>query len=374
MLFQKLMGKGPTSMISPSAPKGLWSWGNNTMGHLGLGDRVYRSVPTQVGALTTWSQILGDNKRSLALKTDGTLWSWGYNDYGYLGLGDTIKRSSPVQVGALAAWSTIGSGKTSAFAIKTDGTLWSWGNYSGGVLGLGVSYVHRSSPTQVGTLATWSQITGGRNSISLALKTEGTLWVWGRGNGGQLGLGTYAVNHSSPVQVGTLTTWSQITAGEYVALAIKTDGTLWSWGKNTQGQLGQDIATTVYRSSPTQVGTLTTWSQIIAGHRGSLAIKTNGTLWSWGYNTGGQLGFSDIIGRSSPVQVGTLAAWAKIGAAEDTSFAIKIDGTLWAWGRNDYGKFGLGDTIHRSSPVQVGTLASWVKIVGGKNHLLGLHC
>ncbi|HLD63535.1 MAG TPA: hypothetical protein VI913_01430, partial [Candidatus Peribacteraceae bacterium] len=105
-----------------------------------------------------------------------------------------------------------------------------------------------------------------------------------------------------------------------------------------------------------------------------LAIKTNGTLWSWGYNTEGQLGFSDIIGRSSPVQVGTLAAWAKIGAAEYTSFAIKIDGTLWAWGYNTKGALGLGDTIKRSSPVQVGTLASWVKIVGGKNHLLGLHC
>ena len=368
------MGKGPASMISPSAPKTLWTWGNNTQGQLGQGDRVYRSSPTQVGTLTTWLQIVGSYKRSLALKTDGTLWSWGYNTYGYLGLGDTIKRSSPVQVGTLAAWSTIGSGKTSAFAIKTDGTLWSWGGYSGGVLGLGVSYVDRSSPTQVGTLATWSQIKGGRAPFSLALKTDGTLWSWGRGNGGQLGLGTYAVNHSSPVQVGTLTTWSQITAGEYVALAIKTDGTLWSWGKNTQGQLGQGIATTVFRSSPTQVGTLTTWSQIIAGHRGSLAIKTNGTLWSWGYNTEGQLGFSDIIGRSSPVQVGTLAAWAKIGAAEYRSFAIKIDGTLWAWGYNTKGALGLGDTIKRSSPVQVGTLASWVKIVGGKNHLLGLHC
>ena len=112
MLFQKLMGKGPASMVSPAAAKTLWAWGFNLNGTLGLGDAAYRSSPVQVGNLTTWSQIAGGLDHSLALKTDGTLWSWGNNVYGRLGLGDVVKRSSPVQVGTLASWVTIAKGST----------------------------------------------------------------------------------------------------------------------------------------------------------------------------------------------------------------------------------------------------------------------
>src|SRR3989344_1659915 len=154
MLFQKLMGKGPTSMISPSAPKGLWSWGSHQNGQLGLGDYVSRSSPVQVGASITWASVsaAGSNV-SHATKTDGTLWSWGGNANGQLGLGDQgavyNARSSPTQIGTLATWQSVTEGQIHTLAVKTNGTLWGWGYNSQGQLGLGDA-VRRASPVQVG--------------------------------------------------------------------------------------------------------------------------------------------------------------------------------------------------------------------------------
>ena len=118
------------------------------------------------------------------------------------------------------------------------------------------------------------------------------LWSWGYNNKGQLGQSN-VINRSSPVQIGALTTWSNISVGIFSCLAIKTDGTLWSWGRNDFGQLGQSDR--VYRSSPVQVGALTTWSKIRVGQYSCLATKTDGTLWSWGHNNAGQLGQNDIV-------------------------------------------------------------------------------
>ena len=145
------------------------------------------------------------------------------------------------------------------------------------------------------------------------------LFVWGQNNYGQLGLNDTA-NRSSPVQVGALTGWSQIAAGQYHSIAAKTDGTLWSWGNNGFGRLG--LNDTTNRSSPVQIGALTTWYEVAAGFRHTLATKTDGTLWSWGINSSGQLGLNDNTYRSSPVQVGSLATWTQI-VISNQSLAIK---------------------------------------------------
>jgi len=222
MLFQKLMGKGPTSMISPSAPKGLWSWGSYQNGQLGLGDAVSRSSPVQVGASIAWASVsAAQSNVSHATKTDGTLWGWGGNSLGQLGLGDTTSRSSPVQVGTLATWSAVGAGESyRTFAIKTDSTLWAWGDNASnnyGTLGLG-DIVNRSSPVQVGTLATWSLL-GVASGAAFAVKIDRTLWGWGSNNNGRLGLGD-VVFRSSPVQVGTLASWIKIEGGNNQSLGI----------------------------------------------------------------------------------------------------------------------------------------------------------
>jgi alpha-tubulin suppressor-like RCC1 family protein len=348
----------------------LWSWGRNPQGQLGLNNLTNYSSPKQVGTLTTWATVAGGYKHSLAIKTDGTLWAWGENLQGQLGLGDTTTRSSPVQVGALTTWSKVTAGYFFSLAIKTDGTLWSWGsNTNGGPLGLGngTSY---SSPKQVGALTNWATVSGGNIHV-LATKTTNTLFSWGNNGFGQLGLGNIS-NYNSPKQVGALSNWATVVGGgNNFSLAVKTDGTLWAWGSGGAGNLGLN---SIYSySSPMQVGALTGWSKVAAGTQSSLAIKTNGTLWSWGTNSNGQLGLGNITNYSSPKQIGALTTWSTLvlGIA-DNSGAIKTDGTLWGWGRNNYGNLGLGNTVNRSSPAQVGALTTWSVAAKGYGHELAI--
>ena len=302
------------------------------------------------------------------------LYSWGYNVSGQLGLGDNVGRSSPVQVGGLTVWLESTSGYGHTLAIKSDGSLWAWGKNYNGQLGLG-NVTYYSSPVQVGALTTWSKIgsgPGGGSDFSLAIKSNGTLWSWGANDSGQLGLGDSGsyYGRSSPVQVGALTTWANIFCGSNFSLAIKSNGSLWAWGNNYHGQLG--LGDYAGRSSPVQVGALTTWANISCGSNFSLAIKSNGSLWAWGNNGYGQLGLGNVTYYSSPVQVGALTTWLKVVGGGYYTLAIKTDGTLWTWGRNDNGQLGLGNVTYRSSPVQVGALTTWSKIGNGKAHSLAI--
>jgi alpha-tubulin suppressor-like RCC1 family protein len=343
----------------PVLPRELYAWGFNANGQLGLNNTNNRSSPVQIGSLITWKTSCGGSDCTAAITGTGGLYMWGQNSQGKLGLGDTAARSSPVQVGALTNWLQVSTNYNSTLAVKTDGTLWAWGNNSYGRLGLNDT-ANRSSPVQVGALTNWAIVSVGQIH-AVAIKTDGTFWAWGYGLFGCLGLNN-TTTHSSPVQVGALTNWSRIQeTGRLWTIARKTDGTMWSWGNNGNGQLGQN--NTTYRSSPVQVGALTTWSTVSGGYSTGFAIKTDGTLWSFGNNNHGQLGQSDTTVRSSPVQVGALATWRSISQnGGDTSapvIATKTDGTMWSWGRNHYGQLGQSDTTNRSSPVQVGALTTW---------------
>ena len=354
----------------------LYSWGSDGYGQLGNNTAGYhKSSPVQVGGETTWGKIAAGEYRTLAIKSNGTLWAWGRNNYGQLGLGFSgyyTAVSSPVQVGAFTTWSEIESGDYHNLAIYHNGTLWAWGKNSNGQLGDGTT-TYRSAPVQIGALANWLAVAAG-SYFSLAIKTNGTLWAWGHNNYGQLGLGNTS-NSSSPVQVGALTNWSKISCAPssgYFVIATKTDGTLWSWGQGQYGVLGLNM-TGAYGSgmysSPKQVGALTTWDNISCGSTSAIAVKSNGTLWSWGANPAGQLGDGTTTYRSSPVQVGALTNWSsKIGSGTSHFSAIKTDGTLWSWGANIQGVLGHGHESYRSSPVQVGALTTWVNISSGFRH------
>jgi alpha-tubulin suppressor-like RCC1 family protein len=295
------------------------------------------------------------------------LWTFGANASGQLGLGDVANRSSPVQIGG-ADWKFIRAGNQFGIGVKTNGSLWAWGkNDVNGNLGLG-DVTNRSSPVQVGTLTTWSTSIStskaGNASAAFAIKADKSLWVWGANSDGTnlnaylLGLGD-SVDRSSPVQLGTLTAWSGATGGTDFMAAIQTNGTLWSWGQNASGQLGVgDVAT---RSSPVQVGTMADWRYVTAANDRTYALKTDSSLWAWGSNTTGFLGLGDVADRSSPVQVGTLKTWSQI----EMTHAIQTDGSLWAWGAGNLGSLGLGDVADRSSPTQVGTLKDWLWIERG---------
>jgi alpha-tubulin suppressor-like RCC1 family protein len=348
----------------------LMIWGNNANGELGTGNLTSRNSPVQVGSLTNWKQVSCGGFYTACVKTDGTLWTWGQNQnlLGKLGLGDYVHRSSPVQVGSLTNWKQVSCGNEHTAAIKTDGTLWLWGGGAYGELGLG-NLIDISSPVQVGTLTNWKQVscgvkTSGGNHTA-CVKTDGTLWTWGQGNFGQLGLGDTS-ERSSPVQVGTLTDWKQVSCGQIQTACVKTDGTLWTWGSNFAGALG--LGDVVDRSSPVQVGTLTNWKQVSLGASHAACVKTDGTLWTWGDNFAGALGLENEVDRSSPVQVGTLTNWKQVDLGDNYAACVKTDGTLWTWGYGVFNSLGLGNSTSRSSPVQVGSLTNWKQVSAGYLH------
>jgi len=378
LIFAAALQSGYGGYEPPPPPPGynLFSWGRNDTGALGLSDTSYRSSPVQVGSTAIWTEITSGDIHSLGIRNDGTLWSWGDNTYGELGLGDTSVRYSPTQVGTLTNWSKVSTGNNHTLAIKTDGTLWSWGYNGNGELGIGNTST-TLSPVQVGSHTNWAKISAGANH-SLAIKTDGTLWAWGANTAGETGhgisSGTGGSGVLSPRQVGLLTDWAEIAGGNYFTLAVKTNGTLWTWGDNPNGNLGS--GNTTDRSSPVQVGSLTNWKYVAASQGQtnfchSLSVKTDGTLWSWGYNNGA-LGDGTSTQRTSPVQVGGpfgATNWANVDAGSGCSIAIKTDGTIWTWGANFNGELGLGNTTTRSSPVQVGSSTSWLKIMAGRNHM-----
>lgn len=352
----------------------LWGVGGNSQGQLGISSVVSTSSLVQIGALTDWSMIVNNGGASFAIKQDGSLWSWGFNSlnggngYGNLGLGDIIDRSSPTQIGSLTSWVSVVGGTVTAMAIRNDNTLWAWGQndrfqISPISLGVGIGY---SSPIQISSTADWKQVAQ-NGSFWSAIKTDGTLWVQGANDWGQLGIGiASATNISTPTQIGTLTNWKQVACGDRNTFALKTDGTLWSWGDSTNFGTGY--------SSPQQIGTSTDWKTIVASGFSAFLLKNDNSLWAWGLNTYGQLGIGNATLTTSLRQVGSSKNWKQIATCgiSSSTAAVKTDGTLWVWGRNDYGQLGLGNTTNKSSPTQVGYLTNWKTVTIDDNHLLAI--
>jgi len=357
------------AMIDQYAKTGsLWLWGYDAIGQLGNNTTVDKSSPVQtVSGGTNWKQVACGSSHTATIKTDGTLWLWGSNkgsdglvDSGQLGNNSQNSRSSPVQtVSGGTNWKQVSAGSYNTAAIKTDGTLWTWGINDNGQLGNN-SRTKKSSPVQTVSGGTnWKQVSGGYLHTA-CIKTDGTLWTWGLNDIGQLGDNTL-LDKSSPVQtVSGGTNWKQVACGSYHTACIKTDGTLWLWGFN-DGQLGDN--TTSWKSSPVQtVAGGTNWKQVAAGLYHTACIKTDGTLWTWGRNSiasieYGALGDNTSVfpgsNKSSPVQtVSAGTNWKQVACGAYHTACIKTDGTLWTWGFYDSGQLGDNTVASKSSPVQ----------------------
>ena len=346
-----------------------WMWGQNSFfgsprGNLGDNTIVDKSSPVSVvGGFTDWCQISAGRTSAAAIRTNGTLWAWGVGDNGALGDNTTVSKSSPVSVvGGFTDWCQVSAGRYGGHAVRTNGTLWGWGAGSYGQLGDNTT-VSKSSPVSVvGGFTNWCQVSapGGATYTTLAVRTNGTLWAWGSGECGQLGDGT-TVNKSSPISViGGFTDWSQV-SGAYQSLALRQNGTIWAWGRNGTGALGDN--TTSEKSSPVSViGGFTDWCQVSAGTQQSVAVRTNGSVWSWGQNCFGQLGTNSTTNTSSPVSVvGGFTDWCQVSSGAQQSIGLRTNGTAWSWGRGIYGGLGDNSTANKSSPVSIaGGFTDWV--------------
>ncbi|MBS7230291.1 T9SS type A sorting domain-containing protein [Flavobacterium psychroterrae] len=266
-------------------------------------------------------------------------------------------------------WKTIVPGNNHNIALKPDGTLWGWGNNTNGQIGDGTT-TSRNIPVNIGTANDWKLITAGWGH-TVALKTDGSLWAWGYGILGQIGNGAGAVKGYNPVQqVGTAKDWQTIAAGPHYTIAIKTDGTLWAWGYNEFGQLGD--GTTVDKNTPVQVGSDKDWESIAAGSNHTIAIKKDGTLWTWGENKNGKLGDGTTVNKIVPTQIGTATNWKAVAAGLNHTAAIKTDGTLWCWGFNGNGSLGDGTNTDKMVPTQIGTETNWKTIAVGWDNTVAI--
>ncbi|MEK7078973.1 MAG: hypothetical protein AAB929_02785, partial [Patescibacteria group bacterium] len=256
----------------------VWAWGSNAYGQLGDGTTTLRKTPIQVSGLTNVGAIAGGGDygaisgHSIAVKNDGTVWAWGENGSGQLGDGTTTDRYTPVQVSGLTnvlpVPTFIAGGGDHSIALKDDGTVWAWGSNAYGQLGDG-TWNDRNTPVQVSGLTGVSAVAAGRLH-SIAIDFYRTVWTWGDGLSGQLGNGYPLQNRNTPVQVSGLTNVIAIAGGVFHSIALKSDGTVWAWGDNGSGQLGD--GTTISRATPVQVSGLTNVGAIAAGAFHSIAI------------------------------------------------------------------------------------------------------
>ncbi|KPA16163.1 regulator of chromosome condensation, rcc1, partial [Candidatus Magnetomorum sp. HK-1] len=324
-------------------------------------------------AITNATKIAGSSNHSLALDTDGKIWVWGNNSVGQLGITPLVTQYTPVEMTAIDSVIDIAASanvtdSNHSLAVKSNGTVWAWGYNLYGQLGNNdccTSSANSVTPVQVLNITGVTKVAAGANH-SLALKSDGTVWAWGYNDNGQMGNGTSGAGTDcySPVQVSGLNTVKAIAAGAYHSLALKQDGTVWSWGVNSNAQLGDNSKTE--RNTPVQVvgpngsGYLNDIIAISAGLQHNIALRNDGTIWAWGYNNEGQLGQGSLYMDSQyPVQVvgvsntGFLTDVIAIASGLNHNLALLNDGTIVSWGVNGEGQLGNNNTANESSPNEV---------------------
>lgn len=393
------LGAGAQHLLVIKSNGTLWSWGSNGKGELGDGTNVDRSVPSQIGNAANWTHVTA-SAHSVALTQNGSLFAWGANIVGQVGDGVGYTQSTPRQIGTEATWVEAKAGGDFSIARKSPGTLWAWGENHDGEVGDGTN-TPRPAPIQIGSATDWAQLSS-EYSHSVGLKTGGSLWTWGQDLppptqlGAATNWGVISANFrygvaaikadgtlwvddrpaTEPSQVGRDSDWKSVSVGGGIygnvnhIVALKNNGTLWAWGRNVFGQLGN--GTTTDEPQPVQIATASNWASVSAGDGFTVARKSDGTLWAWGRNTYGQLGEGTTNVQWSPKKIGAATDWGAMAAGVDHALALKTNGELWAWGRNDWGQLGDQTRVDKHTPVRVGTDIDWASVDAGYVHTLAV--
>jgi alpha-tubulin suppressor-like RCC1 family protein len=317
---QEKVGTGETNVFA-IVSGAMWVWGNNEDGALGIGTVAPKSSPVQLGSDTDWEYIAAGRLFNVAIKGGG-LYSWGFNTQGQLGHGDVVKRSVPTQIGSATNWTKCFTGRYNCAAINADGELYVWGLNQAGNLGQN-DVVSRSTPVQIaGT--TWNSIAFGTHA-ALLTKTDGKLFAIGDNEQGLHGKGTVTDNVSSPIQIGSETDWVDVRASpEGSVIALKGNGTIWCWGVGSKGAMGQ--GTVINYSAPVQVGSATDWTSISAGKDGRSAFAVRaGIAYAWGdQNVWGGFGIGIVTDQSVPVVLaGGFEDWVYVESCNNNSIGLR---------------------------------------------------
>jgi len=350
---------GINHSIALKADGTVWTWGDNQYGQLGNGTTTDSTTPVQVSSITNVYAVSSGANFNLALKTDGTVWAWGDNQSGQLGNGGTETKYKPTQVlsqggGDFNNVIDISCGRSHSLAVKSDGSVWAWGKNTLGNLGDNTTDL-RTYPTQVlgvggvGSLHNIAYVEAGNNH-SIALSYSGTVYTWGNNEFGQLGNGTTGSYQTTPILIQNFSYIKAISAGKDHSVALKTDGNIWTWGFNENGELGHGHITNL--SSPERVTALTSVVMISAGNN-TTAIKSDGTGWGTGLNTSGQLGNGNNTNQYSPIQLSNVDDIRSIACGNDHIILMRKNGDTYASGKNDYGQLGNNEKIDRNTSDQV---------------------
>lgn len=338
----------------------LWAWGSNQFGQLGDGTMIDRPKPVQIGKDKDWYKVAAGTNHSLAIKKDGTIWSWGCNVCGQLGDGTTKDRAKPFKINNDRNFTQIAAGSNYSMAIKNTGTLWECGDIN--EVRLNEKYLSKAKLRRFGSETDWDCISSSSNHV-LALKRDGSLWAWGASDYGQLGNGKMNGNILFMLQVGNEKSWKKISAGERYSLAQKKDGSLWRWGYDTSNQ---DVL------EPVQVGSDTDWVSFSAGSF-TTAVKSDGSLWSWSQNDGSIMIIdTENMSNVAPAKIGEDDDWSLVESGTSCAVAMKKDGSLWSWGYSRYGELGNGTMIPKLLPTCIDKGKNWVQVSAGFAHTLAL--
>jgi alpha-tubulin suppressor-like RCC1 family protein len=359
--FDRLLAIGSTSSYALKKTGAAFAWGLGTTGELGDNTILSKSTPVPVAGGHSFVQLTGATTYAAALKADGSVWAWGLGTGGQLGDNTAVSKSVPTTAAGNHSFIQIAAiGTLNGAALKADGSIWAWGSNNNGQLGTGVGppgLLAVSSPVPVTGGRSFGQLCTSEGNSMMGVLVTGGIFAWGNNAQGQLGDNT-TIQRSSPVLVQGGNSFIRGSMGATHSVALKADGSVWCWGSNTVGQLGNGLSDPggfEHQSTPVAVVGGHSFIQIAASTAFTLALKADGSAWGWGTNLQGQLGLGTTTPQttSSPVPVIGGHSFIQLDACNSTSSGLKSDGTVWTWGLGTSGQLGDNTAVSKSSPVIV---------------------